>query len=157
MKHNSTIILSIMFLIWLLPATAKTHRWVDEHGVTIYSQTPPPSGNTTIIKPPPLPVAPPDEIMKKLKQRQSALDEAKKSKEEAGKKEAAEAENAAIKKQSCEISRKNLAEISRHPRVRMKMEDGSYKQLTDEERQAKIDEYTKDIGQFCEKGSTSDP
>lgn len=150
MKRNSIIILSIMLLISLSPAAAKTYRWVDENGVTIYSQTPPPSGKITIIKPPLPPAAPPEEIMKDLKRRQAALDEAKKKKEESGEKEADEAKNAEIKKQNCKISRKNLADIERYPRVRMKMDDGSYKQLTDEERQAEIDKYTKDIEEYCE-------
>jgi len=148
MKRNSIIILSLMLLIWLLPAMAKTYRWVDDNGVTVYSQTPPPTGNATIIKPPPSPAAPPDEIMKNLKQRQAAIDATKK-KNETGTKETAEARNAEIKQQNCATSRKNLAEITRHPRVRMKMDDGSYKQLNDQERQAEIDKYNKDIEKFC--------
>jgi len=148
MKRNSIVILSIMLLIWLLPAMAKTYRWVDENGVTTYSQTLPPSGNATIIKPPPKPAAAPDEIMKNLKRRQTALDNARK-KSETDNKEAVDTKNAERKKQNCEISRKNLAEITRRPRVRMKMDDGSYKQLSEEERQAEIDKYTKDIEKFC--------
>jgi hypothetical protein len=148
MKRNSIVILSIMLLVWLMPATAKTYRWVDENGVTIYSQTPPPTGDATIIKPPPPPASPPDEAMNNLKRRQAAIDTAKKKKQ-GGDKESVEAENAEIKKKNCEVSRKNLAEITRHPRVRMKMDDGSYKQLSDEERQAEIDKYNKDIEKFC--------
>ncbi len=128
---------------------AKTYRWVDDNGVTVYSQTPPPTGNATIIKPPPSPATPPDEIMQNLKRRQTAIDEAKKKKNKSGKKETAEARNAEIKQQNCDTSRKNLEEITRHPRVRMKMDDGSYKQLSDEERQAEIDKYNKDIEKFC--------
>ncbi|MCP4126829.1 MAG: DUF4124 domain-containing protein [Gammaproteobacteria bacterium] len=148
MKRTQIILISIMFLTWLLPATAKTYRWVDENGVTIYSQAPPPSGDATIMKPPPKPAASPDEIMKDLKQRQDAIDKAKKKKATPNKEEI-DAKNAEIKKENCEIARKNLADISLHPRVRIKMDDGSYKQLTDEERQAKIDKFTKDIEKFC--------
>ncbi len=149
MKRNSLIILSLMLLIWLLPAMAKTYRWVDDNGVTIYSQTPPPTGNATIIKPPPSPATPPDEIMQNLKRRQAAIDESKKRKNETGEKGSAEARNVEIKQQNCDTSRKNLAEITRHPRVRMKMDDGGYKQLSDQERQAEIDKYNQDIEKFC--------
>ncbi len=149
MKRNQIIFISIMFLIWLLPATAKTYRWVNEQGVTIYSQSPPPSGNATIIKPPPKPAAAPDEIMNKLKQRQTTLDEAKNREAQASNNADAEARNAEMKKKNCEVARQNLEGISRYPRVRMKMEDGSYKQLTHEERQAEIDRFTKDVEEFC--------
>ena len=149
MKRNSIVILSITLLIWLLPATAKTYRWVDEKGVTVYSQTPPPSGEATLIKPPPPPAAAPDEIMKNLKRRQATIDAGKKKKEKTGKNESTEAKNAEKKKQNCEISRKNLKEITLHPRIKMKMEDGSFKLLSEEERQAKIDTYNKNIEKYC--------
>ncbi len=150
MKRIQIILISIAFLTWLLPATAKTYRWVDENGVTIYSQAPPPSGDATIMKPPPKPAASPDEIMKGLKQRQATLDEARKKKTETGKIAETEADNAKRKKENCEISRKNLEVSTRHPRVRMKQEDGSFKHLTDEERQSEIDKANKDIEKFCD-------
>ncbi len=149
MKRTQIIFISILLLIWLSPATAKTYRWVNEDGVTIYSQSPPPSGNATIIKPPPKPAASPDEVMNKLKQQQAALDKAKNRKPGAGNNAEIEAKNAETKKKNCEVAKQNLEGISRYPRVRRKMEDGSHKQLTHEERQAEIDQFTKDIEKFC--------
>ncbi|MCP3670166.1 MAG: DUF4124 domain-containing protein [Gammaproteobacteria bacterium] len=149
MKHIQIIFISIMFLTWLLPATAKTYRWVNENGVTIYSQSPPPSGNAAIIKPPPKPAASPDEIMKNLQQRQEAMDKVRNKETEADKIADREAKNTEMKKKNCEVSRKNLEVSTRHPRVRMKQEDGSFKHLTDKERQAQIDKANKDIEKFC--------
>ena len=151
MKRNLIIILTVVFLIWLLPATAKSYRWVDENGVTIYSQSPPPSGDATVIKPPPPPATPPEEAMKKLKEQQAAIDKSRSKKNEADKKDGKEAKNAEIKKQTCEASKKNLEQLELHPRVRMKMDDGSYKQLTDEERTAEIQEAKKGIEKYCNK------
>ncbi len=149
MKHNLTIALTIIFLVGVMPVMAKSYRWVDENGVTIYSQSPPPSGEATVIKPPPPPASPPGETLKQLKARQAAIDESRNKKDEIKKKEDTEAKNAEIKKKNCEISKKNLADIELHPRVRMKMEDGSYKQLTDEERTAQIEKAKKGIKDFC--------
>jgi hypothetical protein len=40
------------------PASAEVFKWVDEQGVTHYSQQPPPEGAGTIIEPNPAPAAP---------------------------------------------------------------------------------------------------
>ncbi len=149
MKRFSMVTMSIMLLIWLLPTTAKTYRWVDENGVTIYSQSPPPSGEATVIKPPPKPAAAPDEIMKDLKRRQAAMDEANKKKSETAAEKELKAKNEETKKKNCAIARKNLELVKDHPRSRIKQEDGSYKTLSPEERQAEIDKNTKYIEKYC--------
>jgi Domain of unknown function (DUF4124) len=149
MRRNLTIISTIMLLIWLLPAMARTYRWVDENGTTIYSQSRPPSGKASIIKPPPPPATPPEETIKRLKKQREAIAESRKKKDAASKKDGDEAKKAEIKKKNCEASKKNLADIELHPRVRMKLKDGSYKQLTDEERTEQIDKAKKGIETYC--------
>jgi hypothetical protein len=88
--------------------------------------------------------------MKKLQARLDALEGKKKEESKAKEKEDKESENEEIKKQNCENSRKNLAALEARPRIRLKMEDGSYKQLTDEEKKAEIEKAKNGIEKFCE-------
>ncbi len=152
MKSKLIITLSIALLVWLTPASARTYRWVDENGVTIYSQSRPPSGtDATVIKtPPPAPASEPNETMKKLKTRLNAIEESKKKENETKEKEDKAAKNAEIRKQNCEAAKKNLEALEQHARVRMKMDDGEYKQLTDEERTAQIEKAKEAIKKNCE-------
>ncbi len=149
MQRNLIVILTILLLTWLLPATARTYKWVDENGNTVYSQSRPPSGKATIIKPPPPSVAPNEETLKKLEAQRKAISESRKKKDEARSKEEEEANKAESNKQKCDASKKALAELEPHARVRMKMPDGSYKQLTYAERQEQIDAAKKNIKKFC--------
>jgi hypothetical protein len=149
MKSKLIVVCSIILATWLLPATAKTYRWVDENGVTQYSQSPPPEGKATIIKPPPKPSTPPDATMKKLKAQLDAINKEKKGNADAKAKADGEAKNAEIKKQNCENAKKNLATLEQSPRIRMKMDDGSYKMLADEERTAQIEKAKENIKKNC--------
>ena len=140
MKKLTFISIILLLLIWLEPTLARTYRWVDENGVTIYSQSPPPSGKATIIKaPPPAPATAPGETMKKLKARLDAIEEAKKKKNEPKDKENKEADRKEVKKENCQSATENLKTLEQHARIRMKMDDGSYRMLPEEERQAQIE------------------
>ncbi len=152
MRINYIVAFSVLFLTWLAPATARTYRWVDENGVTIYSQSRPPSGtNATVIKaPPPAPASESSGTTNKLKARLEASEKAKKEKNEAKEKEEKTIRNAEIKKQNCENAKKNLSSLELHPRIKKKMDDGEYKILSDEERTADIEKAKKAIKKYCE-------
>lgn len=148
MRANLIVAFFIISLIWLTPATARSYRWVDENGVTIYSQSPPPSGTAaSVIKPPPPAATPPGETMDKLKARLKAMDEENKKADETKDKEKEEAERAETDKKNCQRAAANLKTLEEHARVKMKMNDGSYKMLPDETRTANI----KKIKQYLEK------
>ena len=150
MRANLIVAFFIISLILLTPATARTYRWVDENGQTVYSQSRPPSGEVTIIKPPPpAPDSEPNETMNKLKARLDASDKAKKKKNDAKEKGDKEARNAEIRKKNCENAKSNLTSLEQHARVRMKMDDGNYKHLTDEERAAEVEKAKKAIEKYC--------
>jgi len=150
MRANLIITFFIISLVWLTSATARSYRWVDENGVTIYSQSPPPSGTArTVIKPPPPAGTPPEDTMKKLKARLDALDETKKKTTETKDKEKKEAGRAEIKKKNCQSATAHLKNLEEHGRLKMKMDDGNYKILTDEERTADIEKTKQTIEKNC--------
>jgi hypothetical protein len=131
------------------PAMAKLYKWVDENGVTQYTQTPPPKGDFSQVKPPPKPAVDPQqaqsEMEKRLEAFQQRRDDAAKSKTEADK-QAAEQSEKAVK---CEKARKNLAFLESHPRIRTTDKGGNATLLPEEKRQEKIKQANDAIKEYC--------
>ncbi len=69
------LILIVFTLLISAPLAAKTYRWVDENGVTVYSQKPPPAGPVIEIKPPPPPAISPEEAQRKLDAQKQRLED----------------------------------------------------------------------------------
>jgi len=131
------------------PAMAKLYKWVDENGVTQYTQTPPPKGNFSQVKPPPKPVVDPQKASDNLELRIDAFkerrDNAAKHKAEADKTAAEKSEKA----EKCKKARKNLTFLQTHNRVRTIDKDGNATQLGEEKRQEKIKTANEAIKQYC--------
>jgi hypothetical protein len=131
------------------PAMAKLYKWVDENGVTQYTQTPPPKGGFSQVKPPPKPPVDPQQAQSELEERLEAFqqrrDDAAKSKAEANKKADEQAEKAA----KCEKARKNLTYLQTHARVRATDKAGKATLLSEEQRQARIKQANEAIKEYC--------
>lgn len=150
MKYRPLITITILLLIWIEPTSARTYRWVDENGVTVYSQSPPPSGKATIIKtPPPSPSSKPGETLDKLKARLNELNESNRKKSEAKAKEKKAAEDAEKNQRICEDAKKHLAYLEGIGRLKKKMDDGNYKILAEEEKTAEMDKTRETISEYC--------
>lgn len=150
MNKRSLITITILLLIWIDPTLARTYRWVDENGVTIYSQSPPPSGKATIIKtPPPSSSSKPGETLEKLRARLNEVNESNKKKSEAKAKEKKAAEDTETNQRICESAKKHLAYLEQSGRIKKKMEDGNYKILAEEEKTAEMDKTREAISEYC--------
>jgi hypothetical protein len=145
---TATIFCSLLCMA--TPAMAKLYKWVDENGVTQYTQTPPPKGDFSQVKAPPKPAVDPQRAQDRMEIRLDAFqqrrDEAAKSKAEAAKKATERREKAA----KCEKARKNLTFLQSHARVRVTDEEGKATQLPEEQRQARIKQANEAIKQYCE-------
>lgn len=139
---------SILGLALLLAssAEARMYRWVDDSGMTVYSQSPPPSGeateiniNTSTAAPPP---APPTEGQ--------AKEAAAPVKPSGPTRAEIEASNK-IKAENCTAATSNLTLYENLGNRLVKTPDGLYKRLTEEERQEKILESKKGIEEYCDK------
>jgi hypothetical protein len=127
------------------------YRWVDEDGVTHYTQTPPINEESTFIEAPKPPTKPSDEAWKELNEQRSKQQEAREAKAQKKEEQKKIAEDKKMKKQGCAAARKNLAILqSGSPTRRTKTPSGEYVRLTEEEYQQKIDEARKDIEEFCD-------
>ncbi len=128
---------------------AKTYRWVDENGVTVYSQSPPPSGAATEIKPPPPPAISPEEAWRKLDAQKQKLEDLREDRElekKAASEKKAEADRL---KNNCEAAKRNLAGYIARPHARQKGADGEYRYITEEARQERMKQAKEQIKENC--------
>lgn len=150
-KLFCTVIAAIFGTLLCLstPAMAKLYKWVDENGITQYTETPPAKGDFNQVKPPPKPAVDPqkaqDEMDKRLESYQQRRDDAARDKAEADKNAAEKAEKAA----KCNKARDNLAYLQSHARIRVTDKDGNVALLGEEKHQEKIKQANDAIKAYC--------
>lgn len=146
----SFIFASLLLAVGTSSVLAGMYKWVDEQGVTHYSQNPPPGGKAQAIKPPPTPADSETAVKRLEAQRQEAQ-----KRREAGQRDAREsqknAESQAIREESCRLAQKNLGTLEAHSRVAVQDADGNMKRLSEEERQAQLAEAKKQVEEYCDK------
>ena len=98
-------------------AQAAMYKWVDENGVTVYSQTPPASAPSTLIKPPPPPAQAPEEAMQRLQQRLQKIADDVEDKELAEQKQEKEEKRAEASQTNCANAQSNLLNLEGNPRI----------------------------------------
>ena len=151
MTIRSIALTTATLLLMLSNAEAGMYRWVDDNGVTVYSQTPPASGNATEVKVQtgtPTPAAAPAAAAQPTTTDQKA-DQTAAAPSGPTKEELAESEK--IRKENCEAARHNLDIYQNLGRKMIKTPDGLYKRPNEEERQAMIKEAQEAIKEFCTK------
>ncbi len=132
----------------LATAQAATYRWVNDQGVTVYSQIPPPSGEAAVIPPPPPPptgAATPQPIEEQLKQ----IEDQKAARQKREAKEAEEKKRQAMMEANCRNARHNLKVLEGAANRRFVEAGGGSQRLTEEERQKRIELAKENIKQFC--------
>lgn len=130
-------------------AYAAMYKWVDENGVTHYSQNPPPSGGAQEIAPPPPPASGAADVQSDLEARIKKLDEERAAREKQAEKDRQKAEDDAIRAENCHKAQVALDILLSQPRVLITREDGTQERLTDEERQERIKQRRTQIDEFC--------
>jgi hypothetical protein len=150
LARNFALIVAGVSLFAAQPGLAKTYKWVDENGVTQYTQTPPPKGDFKNIKAPPKPAIAPSEAKRQLQDKVDAYDErrtdAAKSDEEADKLRA----DTAKRQADCAQSKKNLEYFQSHSRIKYTGKDGNVTILPEEERQKKMATIRDNIKKLCQ-------
>ncbi len=142
-----TATLLALTLFVLGTAEARMYRWVDDNGMTVYSQSPPPSGEATEIKVNTSTAA----ADKKAPTNSQPKPEAEPEKKAAGPTKAEIEASNKIKADNCKAATNNLSLYENLGNKLVKTPDGLYKRLTEEERQQKIQESKDAIAEFCDK------
>lgn len=133
-------------------AAAQLYRYVDENGVTVYSQTPPPGGEAAAIT---VDAAAPsaadaaaarEQLREEIERDFDARNEAARAAEEAAEQAAA----AKARAENCEAARTNLATLTDLGARVLQMPDGSVTRISDEEREALMRKAEMEIEDLCD-------
>ncbi len=149
---NKTLLISFISALALILSTpiqaGKYYRWVDENGVTHYTETPPPDTQSTAIRTQGKDPKSAEQAKARLSEQRKAFTEAATDKKAADEENKLAAENEKIKQGNCETAKKNL-NVLKHSRIREKGDNGEYTVLTEEQRQARIKLAQERIKEFC--------
>lgn len=130
-------------------AQAAMYKWVDENGVTQYSQYKPQGKDAEVMVPPPPPAEDPEGAQQQLEttlQKQAEQDKAEATAED---EQAKSEERTKLIEKNCQTARDNLAKLTAGGRKRIVGPDGVATYLTEEDHQAKIAEAEQNIEKYC--------
>jgi hypothetical protein len=144
------LVLAVAVVVPSRPALAEVYRWVDEEGVTVFSQRPPPVGAATQVRTP----AGPSEAERQAAQaRLRGLAETSVDRrDDRGNKDdkaAKEKQVQAKKDADCDAARKNLDTLINHGKGRIKKPDGTFGYLGKDELAGQIEAAKAQIAANC--------
>lgn len=125
------------------------YKWVDEEGVTQYSQQPPPSGDAARVG---VDKRPAEELererqeMEETGERLKAQREERREAEQEARKEAGEREE---REKRCADLRSSLKKLTENRRLLVPDGDGDVRRLPEEERQERVAERRRQIEEEC--------
>jgi len=150
-KTRFSVIFSVVVLSCLCSfASGGMYRWVDEHGVIVYSQTPPASGDAVQIKPHPGPRASDQEAaqerLESVTGKPSAPDDRQTP---GGEDKKQKAQENARRAENCSAARQNLETLKNLGNRLVRMPDGRYVRLSEDQVETKINEAQQQIDSNC--------
>ncbi len=143
------LILSGMLLLSTAVA-GKAYRWVDENGLTHYTQTPPPDKPATAIEPPPPPVVGGQKAWDQLDRQWQENETRKETVQKQQLQESEEAKLQAAREANCNAARNNLENLQGPPRRLVRSSDGEYRRMDPAERQQQIEKAEQMIEENCD-------
>ncbi len=138
-------------LVLSVPLQAdEIYKWVDEEGVTHYSQQPPPSGDATRVgvdTPSEEEVQRERQEMEEIGERLEAQREERRETEEQAREDASEREQ---REQRCADLRSSLEKLTENRRLLVPDGEGGVRRLPEEERRERVAERRRQIEEECE-------
>lgn len=132
-------------------AEAGMYRWVDENGITIYSQTKPPQVEAQAITVAPGPSQEQiDAARKRLESNEKNLSTARGQRQTSQEQAAKTKEQQTLAKQNCETAQRNLLTLQHlTANSRVNFGDGQFVSLSEEDRQQRIQHAEQSIKDNC--------
>ncbi len=152
MRISASVWLLAGALALLTPAQAVTYQWVDEQGVTHYSDLPPPphlSDQARRIKAPPPPAVAPETARRQLEQLEQRLQDIDQQRTEQAQEQAEAQQQAARRAGNCDAARRNLATLENRANRYLRDSEGNVTTMTEEERLRKIADSQRAIEEYC--------
>ncbi len=150
MKMTPALAAFLGTLLLASPAMAQIYKWTDEKGVTHYSADPPPANasNASQVK---VQTRLPSDSEAATQNLEKQRAESRKAAEAGGEKPTTPAKQPPEKyAERCKNLQENLKTMQEHARIKLTDEKGEVRMLTDEEKQAKLDDTQRQIKAFCE-------
>jgi hypothetical protein len=139
----------LLLAVAAMPAAARVYKWVDEEGVTHYSQHPPPAGEATELELRATPSAlTPEQAKERLESQRESLKASRDAREQRakdGRQARASEERTA---EACRQARQRLERLRSTPHINVPEGDGD-RRLTEPERQTLIQEATQAVQDYC--------
>lgn len=131
---------------------AAMYRWVDENGVTVYSQTPPPSAPAVRIQKQPGP-SPEDEAAarQRLQQQVEQSFDAKEDQKQAETERSAEEGERGQRAEACAAARQNLQTMENLGRRFLRTADGELTRPSEDEVAMRIRTAQEQIEEYCDR------
>jgi Domain of unknown function (DUF4124) len=152
------VLILVLLLLTVASVSAKIFKWVDENGVTHYSETPPPKQKAQEIQVQPESATEGNDgantSAKRLHEEELEYEQYKAKREAAQKKQeledAAAQHNAVVKKEKCVLARQNLFILQQQKPVFTINGNGDRVYLNDQQRASEIERIKKNIEIYCE-------
>ncbi|MFW5969480.1 MAG: DUF4124 domain-containing protein [Halofilum sp. (in: g-proteobacteria)] len=131
-------------------AAEAIYRWVDEDGVTHYSQQPPPSRDASRVR---VNRPPDEEVQRERREMEETRERLESRREERRKGEQAareEAEDRKRREQRCADLRSSLKRLTENRRLLVPDGEGDVRRMPEEERQQRADKRRRQIEEQCE-------
>lgn len=144
----SGIVMSIILFTVYESAFAEVYKWVDKDGKTVYSQSKP-SGDVkyeTVSSPADVDSA---RALKKLRDDKIRAQKLMRERERVQSAQRQKKAKSEERQKNCDLARENLASLQ-PPRISVKLPDGSFTRMSEEERQSRIKQAQAKIQEWCE-------
>ena len=162
MKYNLRILIALALCLFYqqggITAPASYYTWVDENGITNFSERDPKEYNATFVS---------SEARFGIQQRRQAApqspasygskglpEDTKTSEDEqiGAEQELVRQQIAKAKQSNCEVGKRNLAKLQAFARIRVKDDEGKETMLSDEEKQQRMEQARITIRENCVNG-----
>lgn len=143
------ILLAFGLFSFSIASQGAIYKWVDENGVTQFSQFPPTEQAAERVVPAPAPAADPS-VQERLQRQLEGFDERQQAREEARQQQAQDREAKARRQRNCETARHNLGILERSNSMRVETAPGEYTYLSEEERLRRLEAGRQAVRQYCD-------
>ncbi len=148
-RHRLFALTAGLLSLAVAEAEAAMYRWVDDNGLTHYSQIAPPSGSFEVIESASQPATSGQDTVDDLNQQWQQMQDRGAVRKERAEEQKAEQERAALRQANCETAKNNLEILQGPPNRLIKTAEGNYRRLTEEERQERIEQAKEIMEKSC--------
>lgn len=155
MSYNTRILAgAVLLFAWSGLGHSAIYKWIDEHGITNYTQYRPVDYETKqkvkVVVPPASPKTDSGVAQKRLESQLKTLADNQAEREETAKTRAEASKEKKQRTENCEKARNNLTKLTTGGRKRIVGPDGVARYLAEEERQELIADAEKQVKESCD-------